>query len=281
MSFVERGDMRQVTLPCNRCVGCRLERSRMMAVRCMHENQMHEVSSFVTLTYDHRYLPLFGSLHYPDFQSFMKRLNYYHQRDNEQNVRFYMSGEYGEDGGRPHYHALLFGCAFIDQKRHKKNKEGQWLFVSDTLDRIWGMGQCLIGAVTWQSAAYCARYVMDKVIGDRAEAAYRVVLDDGEIFWREPEFNHMSLRPGIGATWLDRYSADVYPSGQVSINGVRAKAPRYYDLRFAKVQPDIVESVQEKRQVRAREKFEDNTDARLKAKERVALAKAKLLKRSI
>lgn len=271
--------MRQVTLPCGRCVGCRLERSRQVATRCMHENQMHEVSSFVTLTYDHRFLPLWGSLHYPDFQSFMKRLNYYHNRDHDKSVRFYMCGEYGEEGGRPHYHALLFGCAFKDQRRHKRNKEGQWLFVSETLDRIWGMGQCLIGAVTWQSAAYCARYLMSKTLGNGAEVAYRVVSDDGEVFWIEPEFNQMSLKPGIGATWLDKYARDVYPDGMVSINGVKSKAPRYYDTRLAKTQPDIVEALQEERKIRAREKYEDNTPARLKAREKILKVKVGQLKR--
>lgn len=41
---------RELTLPCGRCIGCKLERSRQWAVRLLHENQLHETSCFVTLT---------------------------------------------------------------------------------------------------------------------------------------------------------------------------------------------------------------------------------------
>ena len=37
-------------LPCGQCWGCRLQHSREWAVRCMHEAQMHEHNSFITLT---------------------------------------------------------------------------------------------------------------------------------------------------------------------------------------------------------------------------------------
>lgn len=39
-----------IALPCGKCIGCRLEQSRQWAVRCVHEMQMHEDNSFVTLT---------------------------------------------------------------------------------------------------------------------------------------------------------------------------------------------------------------------------------------
>ena len=66
-------------IPCGQCVGCRLERSRQWAVRCMHEAKMHERNCFITLTYsdaalasDDKYRD--RGLHYEDFQLFMKRL---------------------------------------------------------------------------------------------------------------------------------------------------------------------------------------------------------------
>src|SRR6187549_2683574 len=73
--FAERGKVkRSVVLPCGHCIGCRLERSRQWAVRCMHEAQLHDVSSFVTLTYDDSHLPYHGSLDYTHFQKFIDRL---------------------------------------------------------------------------------------------------------------------------------------------------------------------------------------------------------------
>lgn len=70
--FVERGKvLRSLSLPCGQCLGCRLERSRQWAIRCMHEASMHEYSCFATLTYNEESVP--NSLCYRDFQLFMKR----------------------------------------------------------------------------------------------------------------------------------------------------------------------------------------------------------------
>ena len=38
-------------LPCGRCMGCRLERSRQWALRCFHESKLYEDNCFVTLTF--------------------------------------------------------------------------------------------------------------------------------------------------------------------------------------------------------------------------------------
>ena len=46
-----------LTIPCGRCIGCRLERSRQWAMRCVHEAEMHDENVFVTLTYDDDHLP--------------------------------------------------------------------------------------------------------------------------------------------------------------------------------------------------------------------------------
>ena len=43
---------RPVTVSCGQCIGCRLERSRQWAVRCMHEASLHTDNCFITLTYD-------------------------------------------------------------------------------------------------------------------------------------------------------------------------------------------------------------------------------------
>lgn len=60
-------------LPCGSCVGCRLERARQWAMRCMDEAQMHADNSFITLTFDEAHLPSNRSLDMSVFQKFMKR----------------------------------------------------------------------------------------------------------------------------------------------------------------------------------------------------------------
>lgn len=265
--------VRTLELPCGRCRGCRLERSRQWAIRCMHEASLHECNCFVTLTYEEN--P--RTLKYRDFQLFMKRLRKAHGSP----VRFFMCGEYGEVNLRPHFHACLFGIEFTDTVLHSE-KNGTRLFTSPLLSRLWPFGYSTVGSVTFESAAYVARYCMSKVNGDSAESHYMTVdVESGEVFQREPEYAHMSLKPGIGAGWIDRWASDVYPHGYVIVNGVRSGTPRYYDRRYKKSNPDEFEDLQYRRLLVGRERIADNTDARLAVREAVETAKTQTLLRKL
>ena len=133
---LKRNDIvKSLELRCGQCVGCRLERSRQWAVRCMHEASLYKNNCFLTLTYSDEYLPDDYSLHYEDFQKFMKRLRkrfkglepaaYAESTDKMKRlrkrlkfpIRFYMAGEYGEQFGRPHFHACIFNFDFSDKYR--------------------------------------------------------------------------------------------------------------------------------------------------------------------
>lgn len=61
-------------LPCNTCVGCRLDRARQWAMRCMDEASLYPENSFITLTFNDEHLPNNRSLDVSIFQKFMKRL---------------------------------------------------------------------------------------------------------------------------------------------------------------------------------------------------------------
>jgi len=275
--FVERGDIVQtLDLPCGQCIGCRLERSRRWAMRCMHEAQLHEENSFVTLTYDDVHLPVDGSLNYRHFQLFMKSL-----RRTVGKVRFFMCGEYGELNRRPHYHAILFGYNFPDREVWKQTGSGSVIYRSKILESLWTRGHSSVGDVTFQSAAYVARYVVKKRTGHRADEHYRVVDEYGEVHDIEPEFCHMSLKPGIGYEWLQKFKSDVYPHDYVVVNGQKCSVPRYYDDKYAKEEPFVHEDIKYRRVQRGRSKFLDNTDERLAVKRRVAEARLSQLKRSL
>ena len=277
VSRSKRGVVGDVTLPCGQCIGCRLERSRQWATRCLHESSLYQDNSFITLTYDDENLPRGGTLVYDDFQRFMKRLRF---RFSNQTIRFYMGGEYGETTNRPHYHACLFGLRFPDLRLLKVTRSGFRLYTSQILESLWPYGLCSIGDVSFQSAAYIARYCVQKVTGDLAEAHYRVVLEDGEIIDRVPEFNHMSLKPGIGAGWLEKYQTDVFPRDYVIVNGVKTKPPKYYDRLFEKENPGEFSEMLARRELDAYLLRSDNTPERLTVKETVKKAQLSFLKRS-
>ena len=269
-----------LTLPCGQCVGCRLERSRQWAIRCVHEASLHKENCFITLTYAPEHLPKDNSLHYRDFQLFMKRLR---KRFPDFKIRFYMCGEYGENFGRPHFHACLFNWNFPDRKLFFTSKHGDKVYRSDTLEELWTFGLCSIGEVTFKSAAYVARYIMKKVTGKNAYAHYYEIDDDGvsRETPRTPEFTKMSLKPGIGAGWFDKFKFDVYPHDYVIVNGKKVKPPRYYDKKYALSDPFDYDELEFHRFSRAREKLHDNTPERLAVRKEVLEAKLSKLKRNL
>lgn len=193
---------------------------------------MHEVNSFVTLTYEKA--PLCGSLCIRHFQLFMKQLR---KQLGLKKVRFFHAGEYGEENGRPHYHVAFFGLDF-DDKVLLSERDGIRLYTSPALGKVWGRGFVVVGQLTYESAAYVARYCLKKVNGPCSEKHYG---------GRRPEYTTMSRNPGIGRTWFDEFHKDVYPSDEVLVNGKSYKPPRFYDKLLDKMDPEKLESVKMQR----------------------------------
>ena len=269
---------KSISLPCGTCIGCRLEHAREWAMRCVHESKLWDCNAFVTLTYNDDNIPYGGSLRYRDFQLFMKRLR---KHFSGRKVRFYMCGEYGESTRRPHYHACLFNVGFSD-KLYFKRKGDFKLYTSRCLNDLWQYGSNnLIGDVSFQSAAYVARYIMKKVTGNRKEVAYRDVdLETGEIYRRVPEFNRMSLKPGIGGDWFGKYMGDVFPLDHVIVRGSESRPPRYYSVLYGRVDPVGLELLGKVRYERSGLYSADNSDARLNVINEVVEARISKLRRS-
>ena len=278
-------------LPCGQCIECRFKRSRDWAIRCMHEASLHADNSFITLTYAPEHLPDDQSLHYEHFQRFMKRL----RKCVCLPVRFYMCGEYGEDFGRPHYHACIFGYGFPDKKPLMRTTRGDTLYTSEMLSQLWPYGLSSIGEVNFQSAAYVARYIMKKITGDPAFAHYNKIDEDGVVTSRVPEFTRMSLKPGIGAGWFNKYHSDVFPHDHVIVKGKEVSVPRYYTDRVrkagrgplppTKIRAELdaydIDDIQYARLLRVRERAESDTPERRVARDEINHAKLNLLKRTI
>ena len=258
-----------VLLPCTKCIGCRLDYARNWAVRCVHEAQLHERNCYLTLTYAEHRLPADRSVRVRELQLFFKR---YRRWLGERKIRYFACGEYGDITGRPHYHALVFGHDFDDRKLLKMHN-GNPLFTSEKAQELWSdehgsIGHVTLGAVSFQSAAYVARYIMKKQSGDRAEAHYN---------GRKSEFVIMSRKPGLGRKWIERYYGDVYPHDEFHLDGKRHRPPRFYDEFYAEIDPEGFADLKARR-IREGRAFADHP-SRLAVKEKVKEARTALLVR--
>lgn len=286
--FWRRKDVvQEYKLPCGHCEGCLLERSRQWAVRCMHEAQLWERNCFITLTYEET--PAWNSLRHSDFQKFMKRLRRRFKGDKENidvrtgkstyPIRFYMAGEYGTHGGRPHYHACIFNFAFEDLEFLRRTNSGSDLYRSPQLESLWPHGFSSVGDVTFESAAYVARYVMKKMKEENTKGQV-IDWETGQLMPREPEYNKMSLKPGIGANFIDKFRSDVFPHDYVIVNGHKAKPPRYYFKRLQQQAPGLYEFVQESRAMQGVKQCEEQQPD-LGARQKVLQAKLEKLQRNL
>lgn len=260
------GNLIEMSVPCGQCIGCRLERSRQWAIRCIHEASLYDNNCFITLTYRTECLPSGGSLRPKDFTDFMKRF----RKKYGEGIRYFQCGEYGEQFSRPHHHACIFNFDFPDKELLSFNR-GNPIYTSVSLSQLWPFGFSSIGDVTFESAAYVARYIMKKVTGDVADLHY-----DG----RQPEYVTMSRRPGIASDWFKKYSSDCYPKDYITIrDGLKCRPPKFYDRLYAENHQLELLEIQKKRRLYAESHLE--TDCRLRDRELAAQLRAKKLCRNL
>lgn len=245
-------------IPCGYCDGCRIDRSREWANRCMLELQYHDSAYFITLTYNDDHVPVSYyadpetgeaqeslTLCKRDWQLFMKRLRKAFPDDQ---IRFYACGEYGSQTFRPHYHAIVFGLHLHDLvpvQDVQRGELGYQYFSSESLQRCWSVVECsrvqgeydspvrspigyvMVGRVTWETCAYVARYVLKKQYGQDAQVYQE--------FNIEPEFTLMSRRPGIARLWFEDHP-DCYEYDFINLSsdrgGMKIRPPKYFDKLF-------------------------------------------------
>ncbi len=238
---------------------------------------MHEDNCFITLTYDQENLPNDGSLNKLHFPIFIQKL----RRKTKTKIRYFHCGEYGEKLSRPHYHACLFGHDFADKELFQ-SKNGNDLYTSELLNKTWDKGFATTGNMTFETAAYTARYCMKKITGDAALDHYEVFDTlTGEIHQIEPEYTTMSRRPGIGKTWYDKYKTDLFPEDECIIDGRIMKPPRYYAKIYQTEKPKEYEQMKKERKRFFDKHKQDATWQRLAQREKVKHAQINQLPRQL
>jgi len=228
-------------IPCGNCISCRLYRAHEWAMRCVLEASLYKHNSFVTLTYSPENLPENGTLVKKHVQQFLKNLRQIYA---PQIIRFYLSGEYGEKLGRPHYHVLLFNLEFED-KEYLRTENGNKYYRSKTLERAWKKGFSDISEVTYNSAKYVAKYIMKKQNGEAGKTHYQIIdQETGEITGHLlPEFSQQSLKPGIGKDWFMKNYTWVTREDEIRIEGKSRKIPKYFLRVLRKLEPEKYDEI--------------------------------------
>jgi len=237
-------------IPCSKCIPCRLEQARSKAIRCMHEAQMYEKNSFITLTYSDEHLKS-PKLQYYDFQLFVKKLRNLRfeqilkqhaltrdtykllSRDERRvilepgYIPLIVTGEYGDKTKRPHWHALLFNYEPSDLKFFRTTELDHVVSKSEELNNLWQKGHTETGSVTLESAGYVCRYAAKKLIHGK---------DQDHDFH---PIHKMSSKHAIGKKFLECYWQDIFNYGRVVLKtGQQMPIPRYYEKWLLKTHPD-------------------------------------------
>jgi len=154
-----------------------------------------------------------------DLQKFFKRLRIILYRANlPSKISHYSVGEYGDRGGRPHYHSIIFGML--------PNEAQQ-------VEQAWDLGRVHIGSVTPASINYVSQYLDKKVLGPKQA-----------FLGREPEFQLASN--GLGKSWVHENIAELLYEASLTFQGKKYPMPRYYINELRKTFPDAADGMSDR-----------------------------------
>lgn len=200
INHLSKANEQTTQVPCGKCAQCAKDKINSWYFRIQQEIKVSTSVHFVTLTYDEEKVPIVNgvkTLDKRDCQLFLKRL-----RKKEENLRYYLVGEYGTNTKRPHYHAIMFNIKDI---RNIQKEWGNGFTFSPPLDKN--------GAEI--------RYVLKYLNKEKK----------GKIKDAEPEFSLMSK--GIGKNYLTEamkkyHLQSVEKSYVMGKDGHKLPMPKYY-----------------------------------------------------
>lgn len=197
-------------VPCGSCIGCRANLSQDWTVRLLHESMYFNSTVFLTLTYNNDYLPDDGSLSVRTVQLFVKRLR---KSLSGRLIKYFISGEYGENTMRPHYHLILLG---VDRDDFNVKREfGRTVYSHPS----WTFGHIDLGYVSKDSI----RYVTDYMLKGNYDHLKRLFYKINDL--KKP----FSLKSsGIGKRYALDYADRIKRDMCVLLLGRRIRIPRYY-----------------------------------------------------
>lgn len=189
-------------LPCGHCVACAQDYARTWQARIMCEAEYYEKKCFLTLTY--KDAPENPSK--DDLREFIKKL-----RNNfGKGIKFFGCGEKGTETKRSHYHLIVFGVDFAEDRYICAKRGLNNVYRSPKLETLWTAGFSSIGSLDIASAGYVSKYCDKKKISRQ---------DDGEF---------VIMSRGLGARYFHEHEAEIFDSDYLYFDGNKFKIPRYF-----------------------------------------------------
>ncbi len=150
----------------------------------------------------------------------------------------------------------------------EQSEQGITTYSSPSLEKIWPYGFSTIGELNYDTAAYTAGYILKKVNGQQGLDEYLRSDKYGVAYWVVAPYTSMSLKPGIGAKFYEKYKDDFFPSDESPVpgKGIINKVPRYYETLLSNSNPELLEVVKNVRQQFIKAHGADFTPERLRAK---------------
>lgn len=228
-------------VPCGKCISC-IERKRAdWSFRLKQEHQISIKSTFLTLTYNEKFVPKKKDklvLDKKQIQKYIKRV-----RHKNPGIKYYLVGEYGDKNNRPHYHAIVFNVdnsSLVDE--WKDTDSGN----SETL------GNVQTDTVSEASIHYVTGYITSKY-GKIDEKTGKAITT-----WSEDDIRPFALMSkSLGKIYLKnaaRYHKDNFTTTTISEGGRMGLLPRYYRDRI--FSEDDRKILREQNQQQFVEKFE-------------------------
>lgn len=252
-------------IPCGKCIGCRIQQREDWTTRIELEARSwpKEKVWFITLTYNEQEIPgmirktgeiirgakyikrktetgleCVQTLWYEDIQLFIKRL----RKAYREPLRYFVAGEYGEQTGRPHYHAILYGYTPKEPRPIYKTKDNGYI-TDDWMEKIWGKGNIRMAQATTETYRYVAGYVTKKM-GEEPEKYHKLGM--------RPPFCQMSRKPGIGDAYFQEHREEIWKKGYIQLaNGKKASIPRFYEKMLKDEDPEKLWEIKRQRQAKA------------------------------
>lgn len=200
-------------ISCRKCVFCQKKFINDWFVRMYLESKFYNPSEvlFLTFTYNEDNLPKNGLLNIKDLQDFWKRLRKYYTGVK---IRYFACGEYGDQYGRPHYHAIIYGLPYSQE-------------TYDVILSKWAKGFICMKPAVRRNFRYVAKYCV------KSHQKTKLDIFTGEVL---SEFVTMSRRYGIGYRFLESFEnrISILTNSTIDIHGFNYSVPYSFRVKLKK-----------------------------------------------